>query len=776
MLNSFFTLFIVFAFCVQSIAQNCNLEISGLLKDEITREPIVYGNVFIKELKLGSVSDSAGNFKIRDVCAGNYHLLVSHIGCETVEYFLKVRNDTLLKISLDHNHHHLHEVSITAKLKERTVQESQSISKQDLEENGDKNLSAILEQMSGVSSIKNGNGIAKPVVHGLYGNRLAIINNGVAQSGQQWGVDHSPEIDPLSANEITVIKGVGAIEYQGNSLGSVILIEPSSIEREPHLHGAGNYFFESNGLGNGMHFSLQQYKNVGLEIGWKVDATVKKSGDNRSPNYYLRNTGNEEANVALKFEKSIRKNWIIDAYLSSFNAKLGVLRGAHIGNLTDLEEAFIRTEPFFTQDKFSYTIEAPQQQVNHHLMKLHSLYFITPNQKLEFTYAVQLNQRKEFDVRRSGRSDMPALSLDQVSNFGEVKYVNGFGENWEFKTGVQVNHTDNTNVPETNILPLIPNYVALEYGAFGMIAKSWDKTTFEIGGRYDLENRNIAAISNFVPRSIVNYSNSYSNFSAITGVSQQLTENWKLLGNVGFANRNPEVNELYSNGLHQGVSGIELGEIALRPEQSLKGTLSLKGKVKNKLFFEVLGYYQAIEDYIFLNPSNEVRLTIRGAFPVFKYEQTNASIYGLDFSTIYQITSQLETKIQYSYLKGDDNSQGSPLILMPANNIYGALTYDVKNWRLGRSKLENIELQLNNRFVFEQTHILPEQDFIQPPKAYHLIGAKVSLERQAGKFRFNFYARAENILNMGYRDYLNRQRYFADDLGVNIIAGINVKF
>jgi iron complex outermembrane receptor protein len=148
----------------------------------------------------------------------------------------------------------------------------------------------------------------------------------------------------------------------------------------------------------------------------------------------------------------------------------------------------------------------------------------------------------------------------------------------------------------------------------------------------------------------------------------------------------------------------------------------------------------------------------------------------LDFSTIYQITSQLETKIQYSYLKGDDNSQGIPLIFMPANNIYGALTYDVKNWRLGRSKLENIELQLNNRFVFEQTHILPEQDFIQPPKAYNLIGAKVSLERQAGKFRFNFYARAENILNMVYRDYLNRQRYFADDLGVNIIAGINVKF
>lgn len=773
MLNSFFTLFIVFAFCVQSIAQNCNLEISGLLKDEITSEPIVYGNVFIKELKLGSVSDSSGNFKIRDVCAGNYHLLVSHIGCETVEYFLKVRNDTLLKISLDHNHHHLHEVSITAKLKERTVQESQSISKQDLEENGDKNLSAILEQMSGVSSIKNGNGIAKPVVHGLYGNRLTIINNGVAQSGQQWGVDHSPEIDPLSANEITVIKGVGAIEYQGNSLGSVILVAPSTIEKEPHVHGSGNYFFESNGLGNGLHVELQQYK-LNWNLGWKVAATVKKSGDNRSPNYYLKNTGGEEANVALQFEKSVGKRLMFDAHLTSFNAALGVLRGGHVGNLTDLETAFNREEPFYTQEEFSYSIAAPRQQVNHHMAKLHALYFIAPNQRLEFTYAAQLNQRKEFDVRRSGRSDIPALSLDQVSNFGEMKYANDFGKGWELKTGLQVNHTNNENVPETNILPLIPNYVSMEYGFFGLMAKKWEKTTVELGARYDVETRNVAAISTTIPRSVLEFSNSYSNFSAMSGVKQQLSKNWKLLGNSGFANRNPGVNELYSNGLHQGVSGIEEGEINLKSEQSLKATLSVKGKVKEKLFFEALGYYQAIKDYIFLNPSNAVRLTIRGAFPVFKYEQTDASISGLDLSTIYQISNHLAAKVQYTFIQGDDRTRGIPLIFMPANNLYGELTYDFKNVRFG--KLENVELQVNNRYVFEQTHILPSQDFLPPPAAYNLLGAKVSAERQVGKFRFNFFVRAENILNTVYRDYLNRQRYFADDLGLNIIVGINAKF
>ena len=62
----------------------------------------------------------------------------------------------------------------------------------------------IVESMTGVSSIKSGAGVSKPVVHGLSGNRVTILNNGLAQSGQQWGNDHAPEIDPYVADHISV--------------------------------------------------------------------------------------------------------------------------------------------------------------------------------------------------------------------------------------------------------------------------------------------------------------------------------------------------------------------------------------------------------------------------------------------------------------------------------------------------------------------------------------------------------------------------------------------
>ena len=64
----------------------------------------------------------------------------------------------------------------------------------------------------------------------------------------------------------------------------------------------------------------------------------------------------------------------IDFYASTFNTKLGILRGSHIGNTTDLDLALEKDIPFFTEENFSYNIEAPKQQVSHHLSKIKAKY------------------------------------------------------------------------------------------------------------------------------------------------------------------------------------------------------------------------------------------------------------------------------------------------------------------------------------------------------------------------------------------------------------------
>ena len=757
---------------VFGFSQNCSLTISGNIKDSETGLPLEFANIYINKSGIGTSTDSTGFFQLTNICKGAYHITLSYVGCESKQVFVHINKDTILNLTIEQPINSLDAVLVTAKA--TTTQNTKTITKQNITDNANENLSNMLETIVGVSTLKTGSGISKPVVNGLYGDRVTILNNGISQSGQQWGNDHSPEIDPLVANKIKVIKGASALEHMGSNLGSVILVEPKKIEREPHLHGSTNYFFETNGLGNGLNLQLHQYSH---KIAWKINGTLKKSGDKKTATYYLTNTGNQEANFALQLEKSFSEKLKTDLYFSTFNTEIGVLRGSHIGNVTDLDEALNREVPFFTEDKFSYNIESPKQRVHHQLLKIHSKYFIDDTQWLNFTFAGQLNDRKEYDVRRGGRSDIPALSLQQYSYFFEGKYQKIFKNNFELKSGVQFNITDNTNNPETGVLPLIPDYLSYETGVYLLSSKKINKSFFELGVRYDNQLQNVVGITNTSPRKIFRDNNLFNNFTTSGGWTYSVSNNFSFTSNIGYASRNPAVNELYSNGLHQGVSGIEEGSIDLKPENSLKTTLGFNANINKKISFESLIYYQNINDFIYLNPQNEIRLTIRGAFPLYKYEQTNAEIYGIDFSGKYKFNRSLHAKLDYSFIKANDLSNNLPLINFPSNNIRGTVAYEFsKLIPIGKTQLENLSIELNDYYVFKQKNILPEQDFVLPPDSYNLIGIKMATDVRLKKHRLRITAKVDNLLNVAYRDYLNRQRYFANDLGINVTLGVSLKF
>ena len=764
-------------FCVlqYSSAQECEIIIRGTVIDKESQSPLPYVNIYIQETQVGTVSDNDGKFILENICEGHFHFIISHIGCEDEKFHFDIHQDTTINIGLLHTPTSLGTVVISGEKDDFANQASLTVKRKVIEDNSNQNFAGILENESGVHLLKNGNGISKPVVHGLFGNRLMILNNGIIQSGQQWGNDHSPEIDAFSLDKITIIKGASVVEYGGANLGSVILSEPKKIVKEPHLHGQVNYIFESNGLGQTINTRIEKYTPA---IAWRINGSLKKYGDRSTNAYFLNNTGVEEANLSVQLEKSISPEFFLEFYASTFNTKLGVLRGSHIGNLTDLEQALTNEVPFFTEDTFSYQIDAPRQNVSHHFIKGKGKYFFDTEQFLEAIIAVQLNDRKEFDLRRSGRSDIPALSLQQFTFNTDLKYTNNFKNDWKFKVGNQNILTDNTNNPETGILPLIPDYRSWKTGFYSTLSNQTDRLFYNFGLRYDLEAQTALTISNSIPREIVRFENVFHNLSSLFALKYKITSDQTLAWNIGFATRNPAINELYSNGLHQGVSGIEEGDINLLNERAVKNTLEYKWVPSPNFAFNALAYHQSFDNYIYLKPQDEFRLTIRGAFPVFKYEQTDANIFGLDLSTQFTISNSLLGIAKYSFLRGDDISNDQPLIFMPPNSLFGSLTYRALNidGQLKNLKIEGTEFELSNRYVFEQTHILAEQDFALPPPAYNLIGLKFSTHFIFPSYKIRAFVKVDNLLNTAYRDYLNRQRYFSNDLGRSFLFGINLKF
>lgn len=755
---------------IASAQDNCNFTLSGSISDEGSGLALPFAQVQAVEATRSIMADENGYFQLKNLCGGAYHLRINHIGCEAVEYFFELKRDTVFNITLQHHSELVDEVVIHGSKSQHAAHISHSLQQEEIRQQGNKNLADILENIVGVSVLRNGSGISKPVIHGLYGNRVSILNNGIVQSGQQWGNDHAPEIDPFAAEHVAVVKGAAVVEYGGNTLGGVVLVERDPIAADPHLHGKLNYIAESNAWAHTLHTDMEQQAKWAA---WRVGGTLKIQGGARAPDYWLNNTGKREANFSVQLEKNLFKYWNSTFYYSLFNTNLGILRGSHIGNISDLETAIHSDIPFFTESSFSYQLESPRQSVQHHLWKIESKRIFNDKNTLKLQYSTQINRRREFDVRRGGRSDIPALSLAQQTHFAGASYQRSLSEKWWWKSGVQLNIVDNTNNPETGILPLIPDYLSYQSGIYSVLQRESEDWLWEGGVRYDFKYFDVVRIVPIVPYRIERRPHYFHHFQASAGMRYAPDTRFKWSANVGWASRAPDINELYSAGLHQGVSGIEEGNPNLLQETSLKGIVAAEFFLNNKLFIQATAYYQHISNYIYLQAQNEFRLTIRGAFPLYVYEQTQARLYGTDAVLSYEWFSGLKFQAKYAFVRGDDVSQSLPLPYMPPANFHFTCTYTPSS---AKNRQRQTFIQIQSRYVAEQKHLQPQQDFLAPPSGYWLLGVGGGSDFEWKKHLIKVSLQTENLLNARYRDYLNRLRYFSDEKGINVMLRVAYKW
>ena len=209
----------------------------------------------------------------------------------------------------------------------------------DIAKNLGNTFAGMLEQVSGVSMIQTGSTIAKPVVHGMYGNRLLIMNNGVRQQGQQWGVDHAPELDASAAGRVTVVKGAEAVRYGSEALGGVVL-----MDAQPLPYGQRKIMGKLSGLygSNGRKYAVTQHLSqsfplFGGDAAWRAQGTYVNGGDRSTGSYLLNNTGMREvtASAAMGWRNSRLE---LQGFYSFYSTQVGVLFSAQMGDEELLRE------------------------------------------------------------------------------------------------------------------------------------------------------------------------------------------------------------------------------------------------------------------------------------------------------------------------------------------------------------------------------------------------------------------------------------------------------
>ena len=101
-------------------------------------------------------------------------------------------------------------------------------------------LGETLDGAPGISSTYFGPNASRPVIRGLDGDRIRILNNGAAvvdASGLSY--DHAVAADPLSTERIEVLRGPGALQYGGSAVGGVVNVMDNRIPRTAIFDATG---------------------------------------------------------------------------------------------------------------------------------------------------------------------------------------------------------------------------------------------------------------------------------------------------------------------------------------------------------------------------------------------------------------------------------------------------------------------------------------------------------------------------------------------------------
>ncbi|MBC2845217.1 TonB-dependent receptor [Winogradskyella flava] len=796
-----FIIGVVMALSCYSYSQNCKFTFLGELNDFHDGSPISSATIYIKEKDKYIVSDLDGKFKIENLCSGTLTLTISHVGCETKTVSYSIAGDTFKRISIEHHVEELNEVSVSASStkKETTTAQETVIKANTLKKYSALNLGDALKEVAGVSSINTGNTIVKPMINGMHSSRILIMNNGVRQQDQEWGIEHAPNIDINSANQISVIKGSGALAYGGDAVGGVVVINSGRVILKDTLYGRTIIGGQTNGKG----YNISSTLNKNYRSGWfaQIQGSYKRNGDFKAPDYNLTNTGLDSKGLSVQFGKKKFESGF-EIFYSYLNNEIGILGASHIGSVFDIERAINAGQPLLIED-FSYDINAPKQKITHHLAKANYFKRFQGFGKVSLQYDYQNNQRLEFDVRIGDRRDIPAidLTLQTHSILADVNLDSNLDRKINF--GIMGRYQNNFADPDTGVRRLIPDYDKYDFGIY--TTTEWrlnDNLLVDAGLRYDfnrIDAKKFYRISRWEERGydedfsdiiieelatqlLTNPVFNFHNISASVGTRLNLDEKNQLLFNYSLASRPPNPSELFSDGLHHSAARFELGDLRFDKELANRVSLSYSHNTSRLRFLSEV-FYNRITDFIYLRPFDFI-LTGRGPFPIWEYQQTDAELFGIDLTVTYDITDALQWQNKTSLTKGYDLEADLPLIDIPPFSTMNQLRYLNTKWY-------NFSASLKSEWVFEQNEFpdfnfeVEDQltgdmillDISTPPPAYHLLHfyseATFALSE---KTSLNVGLGINNLFDTSYRNYLNRLRFFADDIGRNITLQIQLNY
>lgn len=705
--------------------------IVGLVRDS-AGIPVSNARVVVERSTRVAITDLSGAFRLSGLPPGRYHLDVMRIGYAKAEAEVEIGesgDDVRVVIVMHQTAVRLSNVVVSAKptggdalgITQSTV----DLSGKELAASLSASIAQTLEREPGMSARYNGPAATLPVIRGLTGERILVLQDG-ERSGDLSAAspDHGLTIDPLSADRIEVVRGPASLLYGTAALGGVVNVISSDVPTTVptrvtgYVAGQGESVRPGGALSGGASIPLSENAVLSLAGGLRGAKNVYMGGGDRLLNS---DASDNHQSVGLVF--------IGDRGAAGTSYRRYDFRYGLPGTAGD--------------DKLGIKIDG-LRNVFGLRGELTGVSRTLPS--LNVTGTVQTYEHEE--IENSGEV---GTSFNLKTQTGSMSAKTVFGRA-EGAIGLSALLKQYSATGEEALTPAADSKGAgiFVFQEFPLASASEHSATLQLGARYDIYR---IASREGDPKFGPPRTAEFNTASGSVGLTIPAGPSGSLAVNAARAFRAPTVEELFSNAMHAATGTFDVGNPDLDAETNT-GVESVFRIQTRKTNGQVAAYYNRITNFIVPDLSRDT-IVDGETVPLNRFSQVDATLRGAEASIEGEVMPHVVIGGSGDFVRATLAGGGNVPFIPPARlGVHG-------RWDNGR-----LTVGADIRHGFKQDKVSGTTIDV-PTESYTLVNVSVGWSAIFGSRVHTLVLRADNLTDSAYRDATSWIKSFAFNPGRN---------
>lgn len=633
-------------------------------------------------------------------------------------------------------------------------------------------IGETLSQELGIRSTYFGPNASRPVIRGLGGDQIQILQNGVANlDASAASDDHAVGIDPLSIERIEVVRGPAALLYGSKAIGGVVNVIDNRIPSQPIAEKVTGVVDARYNSANNERAASALFEGGVENYAWHFNRFKRETDDIKIPGYArskhlrgeeplaeneseeknrLNNSQSQSDGSTIGLSRFFDKGYFGVSF-TNYDNNYGVLGHKHAHHEEHEEhgdEEHEEHDEHAAEQEPDVTIKMKQQRLDFAGEYREPASFI---KNIKYKLGLSNYEHKEFEGSEIG------TVFKNRGYDSRVEIVHEKFGGFEGAGGFQSSMSDFSALGAEAFLPSTTTHTN---SGFILEEIPVGNVRFQLGGRFDYQT--IKADESPVFGAAQSREDLTGSGSA--GFVYHPITNYAVALSTSFTQRAPNAQELFANGAHVATSNYELGNKNLKVQQSQGIDLSLR-KEYGAVTGEVNLFYNRFQNFITSMLTGED--DAESALPIYAYRNIGAEFYGAEAKakfTAYDLNAhKLAFEIRGDYVEAKNTNTNEALPRISPARVGASAIYNYQKMGL--------RLDVDHTFAQNRT-----AQFERKTEGYTMLNAGADYKMNFASSNFMLYLKATNLLNEEARNHVSFLKEIAPMMGRSVMIGVRTAF